>query len=315
MKQLFTLLSAIILTTFVSAQAPESMSYQAVVRDAGNALVTNQAIGMKISISDDLGFIVYSETQTPTSNNNGLVSVEVGTGTIVSGLFSSIDWGNGTYFIETNIDPTGGTIYTITASSQLLSVPYALHAKTVETFDYNDLTNAPTYSIGDYVQGGVIFWLDQSGQHGLVCAIQDAYNGNIIGWDCGSNGQTKARGPGTYAGEMNTSIIISSLVALDPTSTCDYAALKCSEIEILQGGVFYSDWYLPAVFELSDLYNSITIVNSSCVANGGNALQSLYYWSSTEYGPNDSYQFSMGGLGFSTAAKSGARHIRPIRSF
>jgi hypothetical protein len=126
---LYTTVAALLLTLSSFAQAPEKMSYQAVIRDASNALVTNQQVGMQISILQG-ETAVYEETQTPTSNSNGLVTLEIGTGTIVSGIFSSIDWSAGTYFIKTETDPTGVTNYTITGTSQLLSVPYALYANT-----------------------------------------------------------------------------------------------------------------------------------------------------------------------------------------
>jgi len=116
----------IITSTF--AQAPQLMSYQAVIRDGSNALVVNKTVGMQISILQGTanGTAVYTETQTPTTNANGLVSISFGSGAGIS----SINWGAGTYFIETQTDPTGGTNYTITGTSQLLSVPYALYAKT-----------------------------------------------------------------------------------------------------------------------------------------------------------------------------------------
>jgi hypothetical protein len=137
MKKITTILSIGLLTfglslSTVFAQAPEKMSYQAVVRDAGNALVTNQGVGMQLSIlqGSTSGSSVYTETQTPTTNINGLVSIEIGSGTVVTGTFNTIDWSAGPYFIKTETDPTGGTTYTITGTSQLMSVPYALYAKT-----------------------------------------------------------------------------------------------------------------------------------------------------------------------------------------
>ena len=130
MKKLFTIFAAILLTASVFAQSPEKISYQAVVRDGSNNLVTSHAVGMQISIlqGSASGTAVYIETQTPTTNANGLISVEIG----VEAGFSSIDWSAGPYFIKTETDPTGGTSYTIMGTSQLLSVPYSLHAKTAE---------------------------------------------------------------------------------------------------------------------------------------------------------------------------------------
>ena len=119
----------LLLTISSFAQAPEKMSYQAVIRDAENALVTNQQVGMQISILQG-DVAVYEETQTPTSNTNGLVSLEIGEGTVISGSFTAIDWSADTSFIKIETDPSGGSNYTITGTSQLLSVPYALYAKT-----------------------------------------------------------------------------------------------------------------------------------------------------------------------------------------
>jgi hypothetical protein len=141
-KVIFLLFTSYSLLPAATAQPPEKMSYQAVIRDAGNHLVTTQ-IGMRISIlqGSSGGTAVYVETQTPTPNANGLVSVEIGGGSVVSGTFAGIDWSDGPYFImtETDIDPAGGlTGYSITGTSQLLSVPFALYTKTVESYPETD---------------------------------------------------------------------------------------------------------------------------------------------------------------------------------
>jgi len=132
MKQkIFILISLLVLqliSTLCFAQAPQKLSYQAVIRNAGNALVANQTVGMRISIlqTTSIGTAVYAETQSTTTNANGLVSIQIGSGTVVSGNFSTINWGSNLYFIKTETDPLGGTNYTINATTQLLSVPYAL---------------------------------------------------------------------------------------------------------------------------------------------------------------------------------------------
>ena len=124
--------STIVLTVTTTIQVPEKMSYQAVVRNTTNNLVINQPVGMQISIlqGSATGTAVYVETQTPISNANGLVTLEIGGGAVVSGNMATINWANGPYFIKTETDPTGGSSYTITGTSQLLSAPYALYAKT-----------------------------------------------------------------------------------------------------------------------------------------------------------------------------------------
>ena len=115
MKKAFTLLVAVLLTAGVFAQIPEKLSYQAIIRDASNNLVSSQSIGMQISIlqGSTSGTIVYAETHTPMTNINGMVSIEIGGGTVVSGNFTTIDWSNGPYFIKTETDPNGETNYTI----------------------------------------------------------------------------------------------------------------------------------------------------------------------------------------------------------
>lgn len=150
MKKIY--LSIIILLAAISsqAQAPQAFSYQAVIRNASNALVANQLVGEKISLLKDsaTGTVVYSETQSVKTNANGLVSLQIGTGSVLSGSFSGINWATGTYFIKTETDPTGGSKYTISNTTQLLSMPYALQAGSAPSLQYPDgFTNATTVII------------------------------------------------------------------------------------------------------------------------------------------------------------------------
>jgi Collagen triple helix repeat (20 copies) len=132
MKKTIYVCFLIFLSLGIFAQAPQKMSYQAVIRDASNTLVVNAGVGMQVSIlqGSPTGTAVFVETHTGTTNANGLFSVEIGNGTLVSGSFASINWASGPYFIKTETDPTGGSNYTITGTSQLMSVPYALYAET-----------------------------------------------------------------------------------------------------------------------------------------------------------------------------------------
>lgn len=109
-----------------SAQAPQKMSYQAVIRNGAEQLVANHSVGIRITIlqGSTSGATVYMETQTPTTNSNGLASLEIGGGV----GFDTISWTHGPYYIKTETDPTGGSSYTISGTSQILSVPYALSA-------------------------------------------------------------------------------------------------------------------------------------------------------------------------------------------
>ena len=160
MKSLFSILASLLLTAIIflpkpiSAQAPEKMSYQAVIRDGEGELMINSNIGMRISILQGSvdGAAVYVESQTSNTNENGLISIEIGNGTVASGAFSTIDWSVGLYFLKSETDLTGGSNYTIIGTSQLLSVPYAMHAKTVE--NVNDEDADPSNEIQDLQLNG-----------------------------------------------------------------------------------------------------------------------------------------------------------------
>ena len=155
MKKILTLIIIVFCATTLFAQAPEKFSYQAVVRNASNQLVANAPVGVRISLLQGgvSGTLVYMETQTSPTNANGLMTLSIGGGTLLHGDFASIDWANGPYFLKAEIDPTGGTDYSVTSTQQLLSVPYALYSKEAGngfSGDYNDLTNKPELFSGDY---------------------------------------------------------------------------------------------------------------------------------------------------------------------
>ena len=116
----------------LSAQAPNLFSYQAVVRNSSNQLITDQNIGVRVSIIEGStsGNTVYSETHQVMSNSTGLITLQISVGTVLSGTFNAINWSLGPYFIQTEIDLTGGSNYTLSSIAQLLSVPYALYAET-----------------------------------------------------------------------------------------------------------------------------------------------------------------------------------------
>ena len=129
MKVLLAILLLVPMMSF--GQAPESFNYQAVVRDAGGIILNNQPVGMRLTVQQGSigGTAVYTETFTSTTNGYGLVNLEIGTGTSTDD-FTIIDWANGPYFMETAVDVTGSTNYSVMGTSQLMSVPYALYAKT-----------------------------------------------------------------------------------------------------------------------------------------------------------------------------------------
>ena len=160
MKRIYTILMALITSVVVMAQAPDKMSYQAVLRDAGNNLLTNKSVSMRISVlqGNAFGSAVYVETHSISTNANGLVTVEIGSGSPSSGTFASINWANGPYFIKTETDPNAGTNYSISGTSQLLSVPYALSAKKAESVSNMKLDDLTDVNAASPASNQVLSW-------------------------------------------------------------------------------------------------------------------------------------------------------------
>lgn len=141
---LFLLITSISFWFRTHAQSPQGFNYQAVARNSGGTVITNQNIGFKINIlqGSSTGSMVYSETHTTLSNANGLVNLTIGSGVVQSGTFNTINWAAGPYFLEINMDATGGSTYVLMGTQQLISVPYALYAE-----KSGNATPVPTISI------------------------------------------------------------------------------------------------------------------------------------------------------------------------
>lgn len=134
-KQLLLTMLMAWMAILLYGQVPEKVSYQAVARDGSGTLLTNRVVGIRITILDGsaTGNALYMETHLKSTNDYGLFTLEVGGGAVVSGVFSTIDWGAAARYMRVEIDPNGGNSYVNMGESQLLSVPYALYAKQSET--------------------------------------------------------------------------------------------------------------------------------------------------------------------------------------
>ena len=201
MKRILLSLVAIATITLSSfGQAPEGFKYQAVVRDAANTILNNQAVGMQMTIQQGSvgGTTVYQETFAPTTNAYGLVNLEIGSGSVVSGDFTTIDWANGPYFIETAIDVTGGTSYAVIGTSQLMSVPYALHANTAENVT-NDLVDDADADPTNEMNTGVVL-------NGTDLEVTDG-NGTIV-TDLSSLQDGVNDADADPTNEMNTGVVL-----------------------------------------------------------------------------------------------------------
>jgi hypothetical protein len=480
MRKLYTIVLVLFVVITLQAQSPQKMSYQAVVRNSSNALVTSGPVGMRISILQGTatGIAVYVETHTLSTNANGLVSLEIGGGSPVTGTLSTIDWSSGPYFIKTETDPQGGTSYTISGTTQFLSVPYALHAKTAEglsgtitetdpvfaaapansisgsdiskwnssfgwgnhaaagylisevdgvtgneinnvsnttlirngsgtqgspftvglnlanintwtaeqtfssatsfngdvdftgnilkngtTFtidwinvsgkpafmpvatsgDYNDLSNkpvtdgsetkvtsgdnvsvtgsgttaspyvinsVPAHYAGELFGGGVIFYVDQTGNHGLICSMNDLSTGSAWSNVVSLIGPTAQS---DWNGQGNTNAILSQ------TGSTGGAARLCDGYTNPDFGTgTFSDWYLPSFDILNLLYNSRGLVNKALDSDGNvgtTVITKNNYWSSTEGGPSHAwiYDFTLANPIYFWKYDPG--YVRAIRTF
>ncbi|MFT3908547.1 MAG: hypothetical protein QM737_03930 [Ferruginibacter sp.] len=133
-KNIFLIVLILTCSRLVFAQAPQGLNYQAVAYNGSGVPVTNQLLGVRLSILDGsaTGTLVYQETQAPTTDNTGLFSIVIGNGTVVSGTFNTINWGNGSKWLKTEIDIAGGTSYVVMGTTQFMSVPYALYANATD---------------------------------------------------------------------------------------------------------------------------------------------------------------------------------------
>ena len=140
MKALFTFIGSVLLSALILAQVPETFKYQAVIGDADGEILANTTVALRISVLQDseAGTAVYEETFHPLTSPQGMVDLELG-----NGSFNSLDWGGHAYFLKIEVDPDNGTSFTHLGTSPLLSVPYALHARTVEMDMVDDADSDP----------------------------------------------------------------------------------------------------------------------------------------------------------------------------
>jgi hypothetical protein len=313
MKKFFKVVTVILLAINSWAQAPQSFSYQAVMRGLNNELVVNKPVGMKISLlqGSEIGNPIYVETHNSMANANGLVSIAIGAGTKVSGDFETIDWSKGLYFVRTETDVSGGTSYSLTSVSQLLSVPYAIHAKTAESIVGSNLGNnsgAFAHYIGEEFGGGVIFhlWKDKLGvEHGLVASISDQSISQV--WSNISDIEMGEIANSSWNGLGN------SIATINQNNQINSAAKLC--LDLVEGG--FDDWYLPSIDELSLLWHCRFNVNKTLYTIvHSKQLSSLEgYWSSSENGTTNAWFFAFNTGRPSNGTKTDKFFVRAVRTF
>jgi len=318
-------------TTFqmdVTAQPSRFFNYQAIVNDASGQPFEGN-VGVRISILQPTagGEVVYSERHTLETDSKGFMSLRVGEGEeVYKGDFAEIDWADGPTHIKTEIAIGGGYIYAISTTTELVSVPvslYALKADSIaagfveadpvfaqspaamiteeDTLKWNDLSRQAMHRIGDRFGGGVIFYLEPDGEHGLIASLNDL--AESVSW--GLPG-TSTSASSSYDGNGNSDQILAV------QGSGDYAVNYCDTL-VVDG---YDDWYLPSRDELHLLFRARYALNKELENDGDEATAGIGaapYWSSTEKDADGAFLMETGNVALRTKSETGA--VRAIRAF
>ena len=270
MKKTIFFTIILFLSVNLFAQSPNMFNYQAVFSDASDGDV----VTFTIYEGGATGTEVFSETHNLVSDDNfnssnGLVNLQIGNGTGSADL-SVINWSTNTFFLNVNLAGTDK------GTTQLISVPYAMHAKTAES-----IAGGNTHYVGELFGGGIVFYVDHTGEHGLIASLDDLSDN--VAWSATTATEIGTNAQSYYNGDVNTAAI----VAQDNTS--GYAVTLCNNYS--NDG--FSDWYLPAFLELQ-FFGEMQVVVGKILENDGNSStngmtfsypsgMSMRYWTSTEF--------------------------------
>ncbi|CAN1562277.1 hypothetical protein MCEGE10_02706 [Flavobacteriaceae bacterium] len=299
MKKIFTLL-ALIVTLTIFAQAPQGFNYQATVRNATGTLITNQNVYFKFNImlNSQTSVPIYTETHYVPTDDLGQVNLVIGTGTASVGTFATISWSTGSYFLGIELKVSPSTTYVPMGTTQLLSVPYAMYANSAGS---TTAVSGFSHYVGELYGGGIVvsIWKTNGIEHGLIASLTDIGSSiwSNITTDIGITAQSSNNG------QANTNAIIAQAGHI--TS----AAKLCNDYT--SGG--YSDWYLPAHWELNQCYYAAYILNETL--GNTNGFKFDEYACSTEYSGGSflGENFSRSALGY--PSKSGISIVRAVRKF
>ena len=308
---LLSTLCFLLLTLVVNAQTPpNAFNYSAVARNAAGQPIATATIGIQITIlkTSPTGASQYSENHFVNTDAFGLFNLVIGAGAVQSGSMTTIDWSSDNYYLKVGMDATGGTNFLTMGTTQLLSVPYALHAKTAESIVGGGSGGGGfTHYIGEEFGGGVIFhlWKDNTGvEHGLIVDKTDLSTSQV--W---SNIDATLIGPSaqsSWDGLSNSNAVVGQ------SGHTSSAAALC--LNSTNGG--QNDWYLPSVQELNMLWNNYyTVARSLTQISGATQLQPALYWSSTEYVNSVAWTFFFSNGSADYSNKVGTGYVRAVRAF
>jgi hypothetical protein len=309
---LFSTFCFLLFSLVVKAQMPpQAFNYSAVARNSTGQPIATTSIGVQISIlkTSATGAVQYSENHLVVTDAFGLFNLVIGAGAVQSGSMATIDWSIDNYYLKVGMDAAGSTNFLTMGTTQLLSVPYALHAKTAESIVGGGSGGGGfTHYIGEEFGGGVVFhlWKDAQGvEHGLIVDKVDLSMSQV--W---SNMDIDLIGPlsqSSWDGLSNSNAIVAQA-----GHTNSAAALCLNSTNGVQ-----SDWYLPSIDELSLLWHSRFNINKSLSAIGGATVLpfSATYWSSTETDDSSAWFFNFEDGLPNGRYKGNPIYVRAVRAF
>ena len=289
---------------------PNAFNYSAVARNAEGQPIASTTIGIQITIlkTSPTGVSQYSENHSVNTDDYGVFNLVIGAGAVQSGSMEAIDWGNDNYYLQVGMDAAGGTNFLTMGTTKLLSVPYAMYARSAGTLSGGGSGINFSHYIGEEFGGGVIFhlWKDAQGaEHGLIVDKTDLSNSQI--WSNISSTLIGVSAQSTWNGLSNNNAIVGQ------SGHTTSAAALC--LNSNNGG--QSDWYLPSIQELNMIWNNYyTIANSLTQISGATLIYPAYYWSSTEFMDGFAWYFYFfNGSNSNYGGKTSQSHVRAVRAF
>jgi len=160
LRNTFFLFFSLFLAVVATAQIPDGINYQAVLRNSEGNVLSNRTVNMRFTILRSItNNTIYREIQSATTNEFGIVNAVIGSGNAVTGNFSEIIWENAGMKLRVEIDPQGGNFFEQFGESDFQSVPFALAAETA-----NNLSTAARITSSQILASG-------------------AQNGQILRWN------------------------------------------------------------------------------------------------------------------------------------
>jgi type II secretory pathway pseudopilin PulG len=174
------------------------------------------------------------------------------------------------------------------------------------------------YSIGDLAHGGIVFYIDATGEHGLVAALEDLTEGSNMGysgtpegfeWGCYGSGVSGADGDAIGTGYQNTLDISAQ------NCQTENGGITAAQATLNYETEGFTDWFLPSKEELEEMYNTIGNGGSEGNIGGFETSDYPYYWSSSEYSSNSAWfvNFSTGPT--NVLSKDYSLRVRAVRAF